>query len=130
LRSLLCHTRGLSNATRLINSLDIELRRYHPDQFPRTGTGGFHQNTFFLHLFVTSCEEGDEYKSLIRRQIQDWLGTVSVKKHQEWLIVHLANQGKGNGGKTFLSSIAAVGGSVPDKMKADVATWAPNRKDR
>jgi hypothetical protein len=60
LKSLLCHTvtRGGSSATstRLIPSLDVEFKRYHPEQFPKAGMGGFVQNTFFLHLFITSCE--------------------------------------------------------------------------
>ena len=55
LSSVVCHTRGLKNTTRIIQSLDIELKRYQSDQFPRTGMSGFVQNVFFLHLFITSC---------------------------------------------------------------------------
>lgn len=79
-----------------------------------------------------TIKDTDEYKTLIKRQIQDWLSVVGVKKHQEWLVVHIANQESSSAkSKTtsFLSSMTA-GSSVPDRIKSDVASLQPSKKDR
>ena len=55
LRSLVCQTRGTGSSTRILNALNVEFKRYSQDQFPRSGTGGFVLNSYFLHLFITRC---------------------------------------------------------------------------
>lgn len=72
-------------------------------------------------------KDPDIYKSIIRKQITDWLAIVSNKKNQEWMIVQISNSEKPNRYRqtffiihiSFLSSVVGVFTTIHDRLKAD-----------
>ncbi|KAL5640439.1 hypothetical protein ACGC1H_007628 [Rhizoctonia solani] len=76
----------------------------------------------FINLWLGMCEDADTYKNVVRRQLKDWVATVTTqsKRDQEWLIVlvHISSPGQdaaGSGGKRLFQ----MKGSVIDRMRAD-----------
>ena len=53
------------------------------------------------------------YRATLRTQIREWLDSITAKRHQEWLIVHVTS-GRGFGGKFYQRK-----GTIVDKIKAD-----------
>lgn len=53
------------------------------------------------------------YRATLRTQIREWLDSITAKRHQEWLIVHVTS-GRGSGGKFYQRK-----GTIVDKIKAD-----------
>ena len=99
--------------TKIIPSVEIDFVRFSPKMFPAIGMGGFVQNTFFCHLFITSCDDVDEYKNIIKRQIQDWIATIP-KNFQEWYVIHVGSvEKKGN------SILQSLSRNIPDRIKGD-----------
>ncbi|KAI8849287.1 hypothetical protein BC829DRAFT_189092 [Chytridium lagenaria] len=116
LRNLLWMNGRIQQGQRLIESLDIDLKPFRPDMFPRSVPGT--ATPFFLHLYFVNCEDSDIYKSMVRKQIQDWLNIIANKKNQEWLIVYVGNSDAKRAAPRFLN----VGGTVFEKIKADFGT--------
>ncbi|KAG9083484.1 hypothetical protein FRC07_013906, partial [Ceratobasidium sp. 392] len=68
------------------------------------------------------CEDADTYKNVVRRQLKDWVASVTTqsKRDQEWLIVlvTVSSPGQdttGSGGKRLFQ----MKGNVIDRMRAD-----------
>ncbi|KEP53205.1 TRAPPC10 domain protein [Rhizoctonia solani 123E] len=76
----------------------------------------------FINLWLGMCEDADTYKNVVRRQLKDWVASVTTqsKRDQEWLIVlvHISSPGQdaaGSGGKRLFQ----MKGNVIDRMRAD-----------
>lgn len=76
----------------------------------------------FINLWLGMCEDADTYKNVVRRQLKDWVASVTTqsKRDQEWLIVlvNISSPGQdaaGSGGKRLFQ----MKGSIIDKMRAD-----------
>ena len=70
---------------------------------------------YSMNEFNKFVQDHEIYRTIVKKQIQDWLNVVSNKKNQEWLIVYASNFDQRKAAPRFLS----VGGSVMDKIKAD-----------
>ncbi|KAJ3176861.1 hypothetical protein HDU87_004793 [Geranomyces variabilis] len=109
--------RGSTNSTaRIIGTLDVELKRYSPEMFPRAMPGTLYHSPYFLHLYLVTTDDSEVYKATTRKQIQEWLNVVANKKNQEWLIVYLINPDSKGKSARFLGVGAS---SVFDKIKSD-----------
>ena len=63
------------------------------------------------------------YRSTVRKQLKEWHASVSTRKNQEWLIVHVMRPDQTTGqGRLF-----QIKTSVLDKVKAD---FNLDKKDR
>ncbi|KAH7339043.1 trafficking protein particle complex subunit 10 [Rhizoctonia solani] len=76
----------------------------------------------FINLWLGMCEDADTYKNVVRRQLKDWVASVTTqsKRDQEWLVVlvHISSPGQdaaGSGGKRLFQ----MKGSIIDRMRAD-----------
>ncbi|KAJ3413632.1 hypothetical protein HDV05_007776 [Chytridiales sp. JEL 0842] len=113
LRSVIWPNGRTQSGQRVIDTVEIELKPFKADMFPRAIPGA--ATPFFLHLYFVNCDDHDIYKSTVKKQIQEWLNVIEKKKNQEWLIVYTANLDPRKVPPRFLN----VGGSVMDKIKAD-----------
>ncbi|CDO72874.1 hypothetical protein BN946_scf185002.g59 [Trametes cinnabarina] len=76
-----------------------------------------------LNIYVFICEDSETYKTTTRKQIKDWHATISQRKNQEWLLVHVVRPDQSVAqGRLFQMKT-----SVLDKVKADFNT---DKKDR
>ncbi|TPX68860.1 hypothetical protein SpCBS45565_g02844 [Spizellomyces sp. 'palustris'] len=108
-------SRGNTSAPRVISVLQADLKRYSPDMFPRAMPGTLYHSSYFLHLYLVTTDDNELYKTVIRKQIQDWLNVVANKKNQEWLIVYVSSPESRGKSARFLG----VGASVFDRIKSD-----------
>ncbi|KAH6578982.1 hypothetical protein BASA61_010562 [Batrachochytrium salamandrivorans] len=108
--------RSSSPTTCTIQSLDIDVKPYSHDLLPKYAPGGLHQNSVFLHIYLVGCEDVDYYKNNVRNKLQEWINTVSSKKSQEWMVVHVVEgRTKSRSGIFNIGSTA----SVFDKIRSD-----------
>lgn len=114
LRSLTFPNSRSQQGSRVVDKLEVEMRLYRPDMFPRTMIGA--SSPYFVHICFVNTEDTEHYKNTVKKQIQDWLNVVGNKKNQEWFIVY-ATASDVRKGQTprFLN----VGGSVFDRLKSD-----------
>ncbi|KAI9365504.1 hypothetical protein DFJ73DRAFT_808029 [Zopfochytrium polystomum] len=113
LRNLIWSNTRAQQGNRIIESLDVEMRLFRPDMFPRAMIGA--STPFFVHLCLINCEDHEMYRSTVKRQIQEWLNVVGNKKNQEWFIVYATpNDPRKAQNRGFLG-----GGTVFDKIKSD-----------
>ncbi|KAI0647217.1 trafficking protein particle complex subunit 10 [Trametes meyenii] len=76
-----------------------------------------------LNIYIFICEDSESYKAFTRKQIKDWHASVSARKNQEWLLVHVVRPDQSVAqGRLFQMKT-----SVLDKVKADFNT---DKKDR
>ncbi|QRV95141.1 Trafficking protein particle complex subunit 10, TRAPPC10 [Ceratobasidium sp. AG-Ba] len=75
----------------------------------------------FINLWLGMCDDADTYKNVIRRQLKDWVASVTTqsKRDQEWLIVlvNVTSPGQdvsGSGAKKLFQSKGII-----DRMRAD-----------
>ncbi|KAG2367519.1 trafficking protein particle complex subunit 10 [Suillus spraguei] len=68
-----------------------------------------------LNLYVVTCEDNDSYKANVKKQIKDWHSTISQRKNQEWIIVHVVRSDIKTTDRKFFN----MKSSVLDKIKAD-----------
>ncbi|KAI8816426.1 uncharacterized protein EV422DRAFT_545965 [Fimicolochytrium jonesii] len=108
--------RGATRPPRVIDALEIDVKRYHADMFPRVMPGTLYHSPYFLHLYLVATDETEAYKANIRKSIQEWLNVVANKKNQEWLIVYLNNPDAKGKSARFLGVGATT---VYDKIKSD-----------
>lgn len=94
--------------------LQVDLKKYSPEMFPKFAPGAVQYNVIFLHIFVVSVEDLDSYRNTTRKLIQDWMNVVANKKNNEWMIVYLPE-------KTKSSRLFNMGSStsVYEKLKLD-----------
>ncbi|KAJ3010784.1 hypothetical protein HKX48_007205 [Thoreauomyces humboldtii] len=109
-------SKGSSSSARVIDTLDVDLKKYVPEMFPRVMPGTLYHSPYFLHLYLVSTDDTELYKGVVRKQIQEWLNVVANKKNQEWLIVYLNKADTKGKTKGFLGVGAS---SVFDKVKSD-----------
>ncbi|KAI0780765.1 trafficking protein particle complex subunit 10 [Trametes elegans] len=76
-----------------------------------------------LNIYVFICEDNEAYKATTRRQIKEWHASVSQRKNQEWLLVHVVRPDQ----SVAQGRIFQMKASVLDKVKADFNT---DKKDR
>ncbi|KAJ1302850.1 hypothetical protein OPQ81_003152 [Rhizoctonia solani] len=76
----------------------------------------------FINLWLGMCEDADTYKNVVRRQLKDWVASVTTqsKRDQEWLIVlvNISSPGQdaaGSAGKRLFQ----MKGNIIDRMRAD-----------
>ncbi|BGP56856.1 hypothetical protein JCM8202v2_004489 [Rhodotorula sphaerocarpa] len=72
-------------------------------------------------LTLGLSQDNEVYRATLRTQIREWLDSITAKRHQEWLIVHVTT-GRGTGGKFYQRK-----GTVVDKIKADFNTGKRDR---
>ncbi|CCL99344.1 uncharacterized protein FIBRA_01362 [Fibroporia radiculosa] len=112
------------NAIQNIQELDVKLvpldslRDTHTSQIPRTLL-----EKPLLNLFLAVCEDNETYKGSVRKQIRDWHASVTQRRNQEWLIIHLIRPEE----KTAQGRIFQVKTSVLDNIKAN---FNVEKKDR
>ncbi|TPX32716.1 hypothetical protein SmJEL517_g04249 [Synchytrium microbalum] len=109
--------RDKMSASRPIDMLDIELKKFSQDVFPKEGPITLNPSTIFCHMYLVSCEDAELYKATVKKQIQDWVNLVTSKRNQEYMIVYLPGPSEKRSSR-FLT----VGSSVFDKIKADFNT--------
>ncbi|KAL1918276.1 uncharacterized protein VTP21DRAFT_2936 [Calcarisporiella thermophila] len=114
------HWNSAQHPARTIHSLEIDLKRFTPDTSPQHM---LHIQYPYLNLYFVACDDSETYRNNVRKQIKDWLDTVTSKKNQEWLIVYVAGQISAKNSASFLR----MRSSVYDKIKADFNT---PKKDR
>ncbi|CAE6360024.1 unnamed protein product [Rhizoctonia solani] len=80
----------------------------------------------FINLWLGMCEDADTYKNIVRRQLKDWVASVTTqsKRDQEWLIllVNISSPGQdaaGSAGKRLFQ----MKGNVIDRGQDDPAAW-------
>ncbi|KAI0957407.1 hypothetical protein AcW1_005812 [Taiwanofungus camphoratus] len=119
------HWKSTSRPTiRTVQELDVNLvtletlRDEHTSQIPQTLL-----EKPLLNIYFVACEDTETYKNTIRRQIKDWHTSVSQRKNQEWLIVHIVRPD----GRAAQGRIFQMKASVLDKIKAD---FNIDKKDR
>ncbi len=93
-----------------------------------------------LNIFVVTCEvrlclisssdslrlfeqDSDAYKTTVKKQIKDWQTSLSHRKNQEWVIVHVVRSDARNPTMNFFQ----IKSNVLDKIRADFNT---DKKDR
>ncbi|KAI0306635.1 hypothetical protein B0F90DRAFT_1691802 [Multifurca ochricompacta] len=76
-----------------------------------------------LNIYVVICEDSDAYKATARKQIKDWQASLSHRKNQEWIIVHVVRSDARNVSTNFFQ----MKGNVLDKIKAEFNT---DKRDR
>lgn len=72
----------------------------------------------FVYINLTpsiSGQDNETYKINTKKQIKDWHTTVSQRKNQEWLIVHVVRPDA----RTAAGGFFQMKGTVLDKIKAD-----------
>ncbi|KAJ3206722.1 hypothetical protein HK099_000469 [Clydaea vesicula] len=114
LKNLLWNNPLPGRPPRTIPELNLNFIKYSQDIFPKA-IPLYNITPFFLHLFLVNCDDSEMYKSVVRKQIQEWLNVIANKKNQEWLIVYVQGQDSKKATTRFLG----VGGSVYDKIKSD-----------
>ena len=68
-------------------------------------------------------KDSEAYRAQTRKQIKEWHASVTQRKNQEWLILHVVRpESKSTGGRIF-----QVKASVLDKIRAD---FNVEKKDR
>ncbi|KAH9945954.1 trafficking protein particle complex subunit 10 [Epithele typhae] len=113
------------NALRSIQELDVKLvaletlRDDHAaSQVPQTVL-----DKPLLNMYIFICEDSESYRVNNRKHIKEWHASVSQRKNQEWLIVHVVRPDQ-NVAQGRLFQMKA---SVLDKVKAD---FNADKKDR
>ncbi|KAH7915010.1 trafficking protein particle complex subunit 10 [Hygrophoropsis aurantiaca] len=101
---------------RTIQELDIALvaldsfRDEHTSQIPVTLL-----EKPLLNLYIVTCEDNDTYRTTVKKQIKDWHSSVTQRKNQEWLLIHVVRPDTRTPDRKFFN----MKGSVLDKIKAD-----------
>ncbi|KAJ3321704.1 Kinesin-like protein kif3b [Boothiomyces sp. JEL0866] len=92
-------------------TLDLELKKFTVDMFPKFVPGALEYNCIFYHLFIVSVEDLELYKNTTRKQIQEWVNIVANKKNQDWAIISLSDETVKN--RLFKTT------TVSEKLKTD-----------
>ncbi|KAL4077208.1 trafficking protein particle complex subunit 10 [Scleroderma yunnanense] len=101
---------------RTIQELEISLvaldsiRDEHTSQIPVTLL-----EKPLLNLYVVSCDDAETYKATVKKQLKDWQNSVTQRKNQEWLIIHVVHPDTKNVDRKFFN----MKGSVLDKIRSD-----------
>ncbi|KAF8831376.1 hypothetical protein HHX47_DHR1000473 [Lentinula edodes] len=106
---------------RTIHELDVSLvnldtiRDEHTSQIPTTVL-----ERPLLNIYVITCENNDleAYRATVKKQIKEWHATVSPRKNQEWLILHVVRADT----RVQSGAFFTLKGSVLDKVRADFNT--------
>ncbi|KAJ3796702.1 trafficking protein particle complex subunit 10 [Lentinula aff. detonsa] len=106
---------------RTIHELDVSLvnldtiRDEHTSQIPTTLL-----ERPLLNIYVITCENNDleAYRATVKKQIKEWHATVTSRKNQEWLILHVVRADTRAQSGAFFT----LKGSVLDKVRADFNT--------
>ncbi|KAI0341805.1 hypothetical protein BDW22DRAFT_1377071 [Trametopsis cervina] len=76
-----------------------------------------------LNAYIVICEDTETYRNTVKKQIKDWHSSVTQRKNQEWLIIHIVRpDAKSTGARIFQMKT-----SVLDKIRAD---FNVDKKDR
>ncbi|TBU35808.1 trafficking protein particle complex subunit 10 [Dichomitus squalens] len=113
------------NALRSIQELDVKLVPFEmlredqaASQIPQSVL-----EKPLLHLYIFTCEDSEVYRTTVRKQLKEWHASVSTRKNQEWLIIHVVRPDQSVAqGRLFQMKT-----SVLDKVKAD---FNLDKKDR
>ncbi|KAG6861666.1 hypothetical protein C0995_013672 [Termitomyces sp. Mi166 len=113
------HWKSASHTSiRTIQELDVDLvpldtPREEHSQIPMTLL-----EKPLLNIYVVVCQNTDleGYKTTVKKQIKDWHSSVTTRKNQEWLIVHIVRP------DTRIQTANFFKGSVLEKMKSDFNT--------
>ncbi|KAF7793103.1 hypothetical protein EIP86_004211 [Pleurotus ostreatoroseus] len=111
------HWKSVSRPTlRTIQELPVNfvsaesIRSEHTSQVPQTLL-----ERPLLSAYIVVCEDADTYKNTVKKQIKDWHTSVTQKKNQEWLIIHIVRPDSvSNTARLF-----QMKASVLDKIRAD-----------
>ncbi|GAA6060213.1 hypothetical protein JCM10212_002292 [Sporobolomyces blumeae] len=120
LRNLHWVRKNVANrSVRTVNDLAVEFKPLN--SYPPVGNGDSLLLRPYLSVLFVVCDDNEVYRATIRSQIREWLDGVTVKQHQEWLIVHVTS-GKSGGAKFYQRKSGIV-----DKVKTD---FNVGKKDR
>ena len=103
-----------SKPAKTIDSILIDFKPFSNDLFTRKTVLTSHLLPS-CHLFIVSCDDSETYKTIIRKQIKDWLEMVNRKKVQECVIIHVCSQEQPKITKFSVN----LKSSVYDKIKSD-----------
>ena len=78
---------------------------------------------FESSIFECQNHDVEAYRATVKKQIKEWHTTVSGRKNQEWLIVHVVRPDQ----STAQGRLFQMKASVLDKVKAD---FNVDKKDR
>ncbi|KAI1794522.1 trafficking protein particle complex subunit 10 [Ganoderma leucocontextum] len=113
------------NALRSIQELDVKLVPFEglredqaASQVPQTVL-----EKPLLHLYIFTSEDSEVYRATVRKQVKEWHASVSTRKNQEWLIVHVVRPDQ----SVAQGRLFQIKTSVLDKVKAD---FNLDKKDR
>lgn len=119
------HWKSASRASvRTIQELDVDLapldsvRDGHTSQVPSSFLA-----RPLLNIYFVICDDADAYRNNIRKQIKEWHSTVSERKNQDWLIVHVERPDARGSSSGFFK----VQSSVLDKIKTE---FNSDKRDR
>ncbi|CAJ0841033.1 1182_t:CDS:10 [Entrophospora sp. SA101] len=108
--------KSAKGATRNIQTLNIELKRFTPET---TEKQHMMPETLlekpYLNLYFVNCDDNETYRQSVRTKIRDWLNLVTSKRNQEWLIVYVTNNETIKNAARYFR----MQGTVFDKIKAD-----------
>ncbi|KAG6898254.1 hypothetical protein C0992_002268, partial [Termitomyces sp. T32_za158] len=70
-----------------------------------------------LNIYIVVCQNTDleGYKNTVKKQIKDWHSSVTTRKNQEWLIVHVVRPDT----RTQTANFFQLKGSVLEKIRSD-----------
>eukprot|EP00158_Paraphelidium_tribonemae_P008881 Partr_v1_DN28717_c1_g1_i2_m62817 putative trafficking protein particle complex len=76
-----------------IPELFLDLQKFSTDAPASRGVGEHNLRKFpYLHLYFVSCEDLDVYRAVIKKQIHEWVESISARRNQEWLIVYVSKE--------------------------------------
>ncbi|RCI03830.1 hypothetical protein CU098_007459 [Rhizopus stolonifer] len=103
----------------VIPILEVDLKRFTIDYTPPLLSD---TQTTYLNLYFVACDDNEDYKTRVRKNIRNWVETIQTKKNQEWLVVYVAGT-ESKRSTTYLG----LKSSVYDKIKTD---FNPPKQDR
>ncbi|KAG6836752.1 hypothetical protein H0H93_003831 [Arthromyces matolae] len=116
---------GSQTSIRTIQELNVELVSLDTPRDEHTQIPLNILEKPLLNLYVVVCQNTDleGYKNTVKRQIKDWHATTTMRKNQEWLILHIIRPDTRAPSGNFFQ----LKGSVLEKIKSDFNT---EKKDR
>ncbi len=107
------HWNSNSRPLRSIQSLNVTLQPYYPQEVEKAHQMLGVLQTPYLNTCFVACEEVDAYRSHVRAKIREWYNGVFSRKHEEWLIVLVVLTSK------VVTNRYSSKSSVVEKIKSD-----------
>jgi hypothetical protein len=93
LKTLNINPTSLRTNQSMLASLDLDLQKFSAESWhvPVRSNSAFNfpKNGPYLHLYFVNCDE-ETYKQVIKKEIRQWIDTISTRRHHEWIIVFVS----------------------------------------